>query len=955
VTQIPTIEVAAHQNILRYTAEFILKKFSDELPDLSNLVVLLPHSQVTKQFNETLCQSLGASSPAIIPPWTGTLKSWAQQFSSNHAAEFQVISEHARQLLFIEALQQHPDLFKEKNQWQVTQALLNFFDELSLNQKNIFNSAEDWQQQLEQAYGVEDQNFEHLQYESKLVYTLWHAWQQQLNENKLYDETANYISRLNFASANVKNNTHFACLGLSNYAETEQAFIETLIDNNQCHVIEFAKTLDIENPSTGKNRNHAFSTFISDTFTRTEPSIKQRAQQYAKQHADVFSDKPPFSTYLAGSEEEQIRAIDYFVRCNILQGKSSIAIISEDRKLSRRLRALLERADIQLQDKAGWSLATTQAATIIERWLECIEEDFSAYPLLDCLKSPFIDIAQTSTDYKQNIYRFEHDLIFHENVSSNISYYKKQLKKRLKRLTHWPQNSYNDLIETLNHVEKSAAILSALHNNNKKILLSEFLNALLDSLEKLGVTQNYQKDDAGLILLKTFDSLQQSLKYSDPTLSWQDCRVWLGMALESQNFTPPTNNSNVQLMTLEQAAYLHFDCVVIAATESQHYPGSAKTSPFFNQAVRASLGLITWETQRQQRHELFNQLLLSSPEILLTACNEEKGEAKPVSPWLELLISFYQLAFNRSLENKTLHELVLSNTEVFSSDEKQLPEPSQQAASTLADDLIPERISASSYQRFINCPYQYFSADGLRLKALEELSDELKKSDYGERIHLILQVFHNGHDHYGEAFSAEIVADNRRDAKKHLEKISEKVFLADLDENVLHNSWLYRWKKHIPAYIDWQMQHQQDWHFYQSEKKLESELDASLTIYGRLDRIDKNKEDNSHAIIDYKTGKTARQEDVDHGENVQLSTYALLDDAASDVSYLSVDSSQQKVESKACLTGDSLQQNRTLNKQRLIELFKQMKESTPLPAWGDEAVCAYCDFSGLCRREEWEE
>ncbi len=33
-------------------------------------------------------------------------------------------------------------------------------------------------------------------------------------------------------------------------------------------------------------------------------------------------------------EEEQIRAIDYFVRSNILQGKSNIAVISEDRKVN---------------------------------------------------------------------------------------------------------------------------------------------------------------------------------------------------------------------------------------------------------------------------------------------------------------------------------------------------------------------------------------------------------------------------------------------------------------------------------------------------------------------------------------------------------------------------------------------------------------------------------------------
>ena len=254
----------------------------------------------------------------------------------------------------------------------------------------------------------------------------------------------------------------------------------------------------------------------------------------------------------------------------------------------------------------------------------------------------------------------------------------------------------------------------------------------------------------------------------------------------------------------------------------------------------------------------------------------------------------------------------------------------------------------------INCPYQYFSADGLRLKALEELSDELKKSNYGERIHSILQVFHNGHDKYGNAFKQDIDARNRLAAEDYLNEISEKIFLIDLDDNVLHRSWLYRWKKHIASYINWQIQHQLDWSVYQSEILLETELDSSLKIYGRLDRVDKNKHDNTHAIVDYKTGKTARQEDVDSGENVQLSTYALLDENASEVSYLSVDSSYQKVESKSCLSGDALEENRELNKQRLTGLFKQMKNDTPLPAWGDVVVCRYCNFSGLCRKQEWE-
>ena len=114
-------------------------------------------------------------------------------------------------------------------------------------------------------------------------------------------------------------------------------------------------------------------------------------------------------------------------------------------------------------------------------------------------------------------------------------------------------------------------------------------------------------------------------------------------------------------MTLEQASHLNFDCVIIAAAESQHFPGSAKNYPFFNQAVRASLGLNTWEKQRKQRHELFNRALLSAPEILLTACNEEKGEEKPVSPWLELLINFYQLAFNTQASYKSQTTCIYGN------------------------------------------------------------------------------------------------------------------------------------------------------------------------------------------------------------------------------------------------------------------------------------------------------
>lgn len=949
------IDVPVHQCILHHTSEYIQDNFSTLNPDYSDLFILLPNSQLAPQFHRSLCHSLRNDSSAIIPPWAGTLKSWAKQFSVNSRPENKIISEYARQLLFIEAIAQHPDLFREENKWQVSLALLKLFDELSLNQKNLFTSSEQWQQQLQQSYGIEEQH-PHLLYESNLVYTLWHAWQQQLLENDLYDDTGDYISRLNNASAVINEKATFICIGYAQFTRSEQLFINNLASKDLCRIIDYEETLS---DSTDQEDKHAFSVFIRETYKRSTQSIKQRARN----HANHFSTPPPFSVFLATGEEEQVRAIDYQIRLNLLDGKKSIAIISEDRKLSRRLRALVERSNIQLKDNAGWSLATTQAATIIERWLECIEEDFNAYPLLDCLKSPFINITRaalgddaTDADFTKNIYRFEHDLIFHENVSANIEQYKYKLKQRLKRLTHWPQNSYQSLMSTLDFVASTAAPLVNLYKNKSQMKLSEFLTALLDSLEKLGIIGCYQADAAGQVLLTTFEEIKQSIEYSDPELSWYDCRIWLGMSLESQHFTPLTNNANVQLMTLAQSAYQNFDSIIFAATESQHFPGTADTSPFFNQAVRASLELNTWEQQYRQRHELFNRALLSAPEILFTARVEDKGEEIPISPWLELLMNFYQLAYDSKPANTLLRQLIVTDNEISICDDSSLPALSRQPAPSIPEELVPQRLSASAYQRIINCPYQYFSADGLSLKPLEELSDELKKADYGERIHLILQVFHNGHKYYGDAFNAVISDSNRARAEQYLTTLSEKIFLSDLENNVLHKSWLMRWKKHIPSYISWQIKHQLDWNTYLSEKNIEVRLDdtdkSSITIYGRLDRIDCN-ENNTHAIIDYKTGKTSRQEDVDSGENVQLSTYALLDADANEVSYLSVDSSEQKVETRSFLSGDALQNNREENKQRIITLFGQMKNQTPLHAWGDINVCNYCNFSGLCRRDAW--
>jgi len=251
--------------------------------------------------------------------------------------------------------------------------------------------------------------------------------------------------------------------------------------------------------------------------------------------------------------------------------------------------------------------------------------------------------------------------------------------------------------------------------------------------------------------------------------------------------------------------------LIIAAADRQFMPGTAPSSPFFNQHAKRSLGLSTWDQKSAQRLEYFKQLLSGTKEILITYKSETNGEEIPPSAWVEALENFHLLSFKQSLKNNELAELLSLHAEVMTCDTMQLPVQSERVAPKAAKDLQPMRISAGAHQRLINCPYQFFSADMLKLKPVDEISEELKKSDYGERVHKALQAFHQQLDALPSPFAKPITHENREQAINQLITTSSKIFASDLEDNILHRIWLHRWLKHIPAYIDWQIGQQKDW------------------------------------------------------------------------------------------------------------------------------------------------
>ena len=109
-----------------------------------------------------------------------------------------------------------------------------------------------------------------------------------------------------------------------------------------------------------------------------------------------------------------------------------------------------------------------------------------------------------------------------------------------------------------------------------------------------------------------------------------------------------------------------------------------------------------------------------------------------------------------------------------------------------------------------------------------------------------------------------------------------------------------RWEVRIEPYIQWQKQREHEgWRWQEGEQKREREFalpgGGSITLYGRLDRIDHRVDEV--AVLDYKTGSPQGLRDKlqARGEDVQLAAYALLlGDGVAESAFVSLEDSPPK-------------------------------------------------------------
>lgn len=595
----------------------------------------------------------------------------------------------------------------------------------------------------------------------------------------------------------------------------------------------------------------------------------------------------------------------------------SVAIVALDRWLARRVRALLERAGVLIDDREGWLLSTTVAATAAMGWLDVVGGDGYYDDLLGWLESRYVRPPD----------------------GARLRAWVDRCATRRRYLRGW-----DGLLRPTDTepVPDAMARLVALAAAQRRVQpLAAHLAALADAMRWARSPRLLAADAAGRQLLGLVDGLQRAAQapvHGRP-IGFAEFRALFAMLLERHRFYGAVD-SPVQMLTAVDAAGRPFDAVLVLGGADGLLPAPPSPLPLVNEPLRVLLGLPTAGTDaiRQQRDLA---VLLALPEQAAITCRTDPSDGTRPGPWVERL--------HVMMDDRPLHECFVS----AGVDRVLTARPARRPAVALAG--LPSRLSVGGVERLVACPFRFLAQDGWRLRERPEPIDVPGVRERGELVHEILERFHQ------RALDGGLDFDGTDDAalRALLVEVTDTVASREFASGGGTLGELAEWRATLDGYLGWAIADAAaGWRWAAGEQDGSAAIGwtdgagrtRAVAIEGRLDRLDRGP--RGLRIVDYKLGSPDRLRRIaaEPDRAAQLVLYAWIASAhgaVADSGYLSLRRDRVTWVPLSRPAPEVLADWRDA----LPRTLARIDSGEPLTAVGRD--CEYCASRGLCRRGHW--
>lgn len=565
---------------------------------------------------------------------------------------------------------------------------------------------------------------------------------------------------------------------------------------------------------------------------------------------------------VAHNEREEALAIAVAIREALETPEATVALVTPDRTLARRVATELGRWGLAIDDSAPVRLDLSREGVFARLLAEAVAEPAEPARLLALLKHPFAAFGLDRQDCRRGA-RILELAVFRgrrghggirrlaaslaearaegETEGARVPLARKRLRPDEWGLAARLAEGIEAILGPLDTLARAGGTIAAA--DAARLTLAALAAA---ATARGGESTGLLDGPGGDALATLLTGIAEEERLVIAPAEWPSL---LATLMSGATLTrPPGADRRVHIWGTLEARLQSADLIILGGLDEKVWPAETRTDPWLSRAMRTEIGLPPPERRIGQSAHDFAEAF-ASPRVMVTRAEKRGGAPTVASRWLQRLFALAGEDAERQVRTRgTVHVERARDLDRAAGEPTPLPRPSPKPPV----DRRPRSLSITEIEKLVRDPYEIYARHVLGLEPLDPLG---MVPDYALKGTLV----HDAIGRFGETFAGPYDAA----ALDRLLALGTEALATIADFPDTHALWRFRFEAMARWIVEWESRRDGGIaeRFAEIRGKLELPAPAGpFTLRGRADRIDLRR-DGRVEILDFKTGTppSARQ------------------------------------------------------------------------------------------------